>query len=255
MADLGGCFVAVCGFDEEDKDDGEDGGGGKDAEDGEEGDVVIAENAETPIGKAATTDADKVHDAVAGGAEFGPGDLGKDGHVVAIEKSPAEAEEDEKQYGHREEASLRGVTDAEHRGDDKGHADGAGIDASALGATHPAVREPAAADGAEDGGDLPVERGRHAGFALADVEFGFKDGGHPIANDPSGQRREGEVEDEQDERGFAEEFLERASGKGIGWFLPGGRRRRIAQEEKEGESVNSADNPAEIEGPTPAEPW
>ena len=37
----------------------------------------------------------KFHDAVAGGAQFGPGDLAQDGHVVAVEETPAEAKSDQ----------------------------------------------------------------------------------------------------------------------------------------------------------------
>ena len=56
---------------------------------------LIAQHAEAPVGEAAATDAHEVHDAVAGGAQFGAHDLAEDRHVVAVEKSPAEAEENE----------------------------------------------------------------------------------------------------------------------------------------------------------------
>ena len=85
------------------------------------------------------------------------------------------------------------------------------MDAAARGLAHAAVGEPAAGEGTGDGGELPVERGGDPGFALTDAEFGFEDGGHPVAHDPTGEGGEGEVEDEEDERGVGEE-----SGEGAG---------------------------------------
>src|SRR4051812_4899917 len=82
--------------DAEDEDDGDEGGAGEEAEDDVEGRVAVAEVAEAPVGEAAATDAHEVHDAVAGGAEVGAGDLAEDRHVVAIEEAPTDAEEDEK---------------------------------------------------------------------------------------------------------------------------------------------------------------
>ena len=64
-----------------------------------------------------------------------------------------------------------GVADAEDRRHDQAHADGADEDPAAIVAPHPAIGQPAADDRADDGRDLPVERGRHAGLALADVEL------------------------------------------------------------------------------------
>src|SRR6516162_5019674 len=55
--------------------------------------IPVAEDAEAPVGQAAATDADEIHDAVAGGAQLGPHDLRQNRHIVAIEKPPAEAEE------------------------------------------------------------------------------------------------------------------------------------------------------------------
>ena len=51
-------------------------------------------SAEAPVGEAAATDADQVHDAVAGRAQLGAHDLAQDRHVVAVEEAPAEPEQD-----------------------------------------------------------------------------------------------------------------------------------------------------------------
>ena len=57
--------------------------------------MTVIEHAEAPIGKTTTAHADKVHDAVTCGTHFRPGDLGEDGHVVAIKETPTNAEENE----------------------------------------------------------------------------------------------------------------------------------------------------------------
>src|SRR6185437_2777160 len=61
--------------------------------------VVIAHPAECDGGARADADAHEIHESVAGGAMFGSGDLAKDGHVVAIEKSPTDAEYDHERDG------------------------------------------------------------------------------------------------------------------------------------------------------------
>ena len=61
--------------------------------------MKIAQSAETPVGEAATTDADQVHNPVTGRAQFGTDDLAENRHVVAVEKPPAQPEQGKKGDG------------------------------------------------------------------------------------------------------------------------------------------------------------
>ncbi len=83
-------------------------------------------------------------------------------------------------------------------------------DSAARARPHPAIGQPAAGNRADDRRDLPVERRRHARQALADAELRLQDRRHPVAHDPAGQRRQREVEHEQDERAVAQQLAERA---------------------------------------------
>ena len=53
--------------------------------------VQISERTETPIGKTAATDADQIHDPVAGRAQLGSSYLTENGHIVAVKEAPADA--------------------------------------------------------------------------------------------------------------------------------------------------------------------
>src|SRR6185503_6778336 len=68
---------------------------GKDTEGYLQGHVKIAQPAKAPVGEAAATDADQIHNPITRGAQFGTDDLAEDGHVVAIEKPPAKPEQRE----------------------------------------------------------------------------------------------------------------------------------------------------------------
>jgi hypothetical protein len=94
----------------------------------------------------------------------------EDRHVIAVEKAPAEAEEHQERH-RDEQRPVCGVAHAEHGRHDQRHADGADIDARPQVLPHPAVGEPAAHDGADDRGNLPVQGGGYAGLALPDVEL------------------------------------------------------------------------------------
>ena len=112
------------------------------------------------------------------------------------------------------------VADAEDRRDDERHADGADEDAAARGSPHPAVRQPAADQRAGDRRGLPVERRRHAGLALADVELLLEDRRHPVAHDPARHRRQREVEHQQDERRLPSSSRTAPAGDGRAGVLP-----------------------------------
>jgi hypothetical protein len=143
---------------------------------------------------------------------------------------------------------------AEHRGDDAGHAEGADVDAASVVAAHPAIRKPAARDGAEDGRALPPDDGAHTGDALLEIEFLGEEGGHPVAHDPPGHGGQGEVEDKQDEGAVGKEFFRgRAEGILGGGGFTGFCLRRVAQEPQQGQGVEDADDAGEVEGASPAE--
>lgn len=241
----------VRGADEEDDEEGEEGDGGEGAENEGEGDAAVAEDAEAPVAEAAAGDADEVHEAIASGADFGAGDLAEDGHVIAVEEAPADAEEDQEGDG---EGDGAGVAEAEEGGEEEGHAEGAGVDASAWGAAHPAVGEDAAEDGTGDGGELDIEDGDFSGFSLGEVELVFEDDGHPVFDDPAGDGGEGEVEDEEDEVAVVKEFADGGEGGvGVGGGVFGELAGRIFEEEEEGEGVGDADEACDVEGPAPGE--
>jgi hypothetical protein len=194
--------------------------GGETAEDQVERHLVVAEPAEADVGQAAARDAGQVHEAVAGGALVGPGDLREDRHVVAVEEAPAQAEEHEEGDGQRERALADDDADAEQRRDDEAHAEGADLLPAPRRTTHPAVRQPAAAQRAQDGGALPPHHGADAGQALGQPEVLLEDARHPVAHDPAGQRGEGEVQQQQPEIPVAQEFAH-------GDVRPRRRRRRV----------------------------
>jgi hypothetical protein len=81
-------------FDQQHEKDGEQRDTGEGSKDDVEGDVSVAQGAKGDIAEATEANTDKVHDAVAGGSPLGAGDLAEDGHVVAVEEAPAEAEDD-----------------------------------------------------------------------------------------------------------------------------------------------------------------
>src|SRR5688572_32475800 len=68
---------------------------GEHTKDHVQGDVPIPQRAEGPVAEAATADANEIHDAVTGRTPFRSCDLAEDRHVVTVEKSPAEAEDDQ----------------------------------------------------------------------------------------------------------------------------------------------------------------
>jgi len=197
---------------EQDKHDGEERGAGKDAEDDVERHLLIAQRAEAPVGQPAATDAYEVHDTVARGAQLRSNDLSKNGHVVAIEDTPAEAEQDEESDRDRQGA---GVAHAENGRHDQAHADSTDEDAPARVTLHPAVGPPAAAHRADNRGGLPVERRGNAGLTLIDVELLLENGRHPVAHDPPRQRREREIEHEEDERQIVEQIPGRANRRNV----------------------------------------
>ncbi len=92
------------------------------------------------IGKAAATDADQVHDTVAGGSEVRSRYLAEDGHIVAIKKAPAEPKQNQKGHGDGERGSI---ADAHERGHDGQHADGTDIDPTTHRFAHPQISQPA----------------------------------------------------------------------------------------------------------------
>ena len=97
-----------------------------------------------------------------------PDDLRQNRHVVAIEKAPAKAEQDQKRHGNVE---RRSDSHAKDRRNDHAHANGADENASAIVPLDPAIGQQAADDGANDCRGLPVERGGDAGVSLPDAEL------------------------------------------------------------------------------------
>src|ERR1041385_4614057 len=103
--------------------------------------MPVPQRAERPIAEAPATDAHEIHDSVTGGTPFRPRDLAKDGHVVAVEKSPADPKDNQPSDGHRQRA---GVAHAEQRWQKQRHADGAGENSTTLRSAHPTIRQRAA---------------------------------------------------------------------------------------------------------------
>src|SRR5262245_60497183 len=75
-----------CRLDEQHDDDGHDRGAGEGAKNDVERHPAVAQHAESPVGQAAATNTDEVHNPVAGSSKARLNDLREDRHVVAIEE-------------------------------------------------------------------------------------------------------------------------------------------------------------------------
>src|SRR5882724_5307288 len=64
--------------------------------------AVVAHRAQSDRDPAARADADHVHNSVAGRAVLWPDNLAQDGHIVRVEKSPADAEQNKERNRHSE---------------------------------------------------------------------------------------------------------------------------------------------------------
>ena len=209
---------------------------------------MVPHGSEDPIRQASARDAHQIHHPVAGGAQLRAHQLAEHRHAIAVEEAPAQAEHREEEHRH---AQVRRVPHAEQRRHQQGRADGADEDASSDLRAHPAVRQPAAQHRADDRGDLPIEHRGDARLALSEVEAFAQDVRHPIPHDPSRHRRQGEVDDHQQEVAVTEERADRRADAGRLGFRRFNRPVTETQEKRYG--IGDADQSAPTERITPAD--
>ncbi len=133
---------------------------------------------------------------------LGTGDLAKDGHVVAIEESPANPENHQ-----AEDGKLQGsrVTHAEERWKKEGHPQGARKDSPASGSLHPAVRNEPSSKTAREGRELDKKDCADSGLALSELKLFAENFRHPISNNPTGDGGQRKIQHEQEEVSVGEE--------------------------------------------------
>ena len=165
----------------------EDRGAGEGAEDHVERHAAIAQRAEAPVGQPAATDADEVHDAVAGRPQLRPHDLATGSACCCSRRSPSRARTG--RGTPRRRRAYPALPTPKIAGAIRPMPMALDVDAPAPVPPHPAIRQPAAGDRADDRRACQYSVAATPACPWPIVEPLLEDRRHPVAYHPAGQGR------------------------------------------------------------------